>query len=110
MIYPPPPQQTTNEFEKPQGDDQNGKDSFKELLYSQHVDIQELADIEEQNVALTEDEEPTEPVNAEVEFIIERSTTESRNVATVAASLIDHALCTTNNSTPLSSTMPPPPP
>ncbi|KAI1007685.1 hypothetical protein K3495_g544 [Podosphaera aphanis] len=94
-----PPQQTTNEFERPQGDNQNGKDSFKELLYSHHADIQESTDIEE----------PSELVNAEVEFILERSSTESRDDPTVAASLIDHALSTTNKSTPLSSTIPPPP-
>ncbi|KAI1006715.1 hypothetical protein K3495_g1500 [Podosphaera aphanis] len=106
----PPPQQTTNKFEIPQGDNQNGKDSFKELLYSQHADIQESADIEEPNVPSTENEELTELVNAEVEFILKRSTMESRDFPTVAASLIDHALSTTNICTPLSSTMPPPPP
>ena len=110
MQQDPPRQQTTNEFEIPQGDNQNGQDSFKELLYSQHADIQELADIEEPNVPSTENEDPTELVNAEVEIILERSTTESRDVPTVAASLIDHALSTTNKSTPLSSTIPPPPP
>ncbi|KAI0995514.1 hypothetical protein K3495_g12666 [Podosphaera aphanis] len=66
-----PPQQTTNEFEIPQGDNQNEKDSFKELVYSQHADIRESADIEEPNVPSTEDEEPTAIVNAEVEFILE---------------------------------------
>ncbi|KAI1007626.1 hypothetical protein K3495_g602 [Podosphaera aphanis] len=91
-----PLQQTTNEFEIPQGVNQNGKDSFKELLYSQHADIRKSADIEEPNVPSIEDEEPTELVNAEDESILERSTTESRDVPTVAASLIDHALSTTN--------------
>ncbi|KAI1006887.1 hypothetical protein K3495_g1332 [Podosphaera aphanis] len=80
------PQKTANEFEIPQ------------------------ADIEEPNLPSAEDEEPTELVNAEVEFILERFTTESRDVPTGAASLIDHALFTTKKSTPLSSTMPPPPP
>ncbi|KAI0992820.1 hypothetical protein K3495_g15364 [Podosphaera aphanis] len=81
-----PPPQTTNEFEILQ------------------------ADIEGPNVSSTEDEEPTELVNTEVEFIRERSTTESRDAPIVAASLIDHALSITNKSTPVSSTMPPPPP
>ncbi|KAI1007412.1 hypothetical protein K3495_g813 [Podosphaera aphanis] len=103
------PQKTTNEFEIAQGDNQNGKDSFKELLYSQHADIQESADIEEPSLPSTEDEELMELVNAEVEFILERSTTESRDFPTVAASLIDHALSTPNKSTSLSSTMSPPP-
>ncbi|KAI1007043.1 hypothetical protein K3495_g1175 [Podosphaera aphanis] len=76
------------------------EDSFKALLHSQHADMQESADIEEPNIPSTEDEEPMELVNVEVELILERSTTESRNVPTVAASLIDHAL---------SSTMPLPP-
>ncbi|KAI0996608.1 hypothetical protein K3495_g11575 [Podosphaera aphanis] len=67
-------------------------------------------DIEEPNVPSTEDEEPMELVNAEVEFILERSTTESRYVPTVATLPIDHALSTSYKSTPLSSTMPPPPP
>ncbi|KAI1006253.1 hypothetical protein K3495_g1970 [Podosphaera aphanis] len=104
------PQQTTNEFEIPQGDHQNGKDSLKELQYSQPVDIQESADIEEPNVHSTENEEPTKLVNAEVEIILERSTTKSRDVPTLAASLFNPTLSTTNKSTPLSSTMPPPPP
>ncbi|KAI1003224.1 hypothetical protein K3495_g4982 [Podosphaera aphanis] len=52
------------------------------------------ADFEEPNVPSTEDDEPTELVNAEVEFILERSTTESRDFPTGAASLIDHALST----------------
>ncbi|KAI0999835.1 hypothetical protein K3495_g8363 [Podosphaera aphanis] len=69
------------------------EDSFKELLYSQN------ADIEEPNVPSTKDEEPTELVNAEVEFILERSTAERRDVPIVAASLIDHALSTTKKST-----------
>ncbi|KAI1000323.1 hypothetical protein K3495_g7873 [Podosphaera aphanis] len=83
--------------------------SFKELLYPQHADIRESADIEELNVPSTEDQESTELVNVEFEFILERSTTECRDVPTVAASLIDHALSTTNKSTSLSSSMPPPP-
>ncbi|KAI1000385.1 hypothetical protein K3495_g7813 [Podosphaera aphanis] len=107
---PLPPLQTTNEFEITQGDNQNGQDPFKELLYSQHADIRESADIEEPNVPSTEDEELMELVNAEVEFILERSTIESRDVPTVAASLTDHALSTTKKSSPLSSTMPPRPP
>ncbi|KAI1005589.1 hypothetical protein K3495_g2627 [Podosphaera aphanis] len=86
------------------------EDSIKELLYSQHVDIQESADIAETSVPLTEDEELIELVNTEVEFILERSTIESRDVPTVAVSLIDYALPTTNRSTPQSSTMPSPPP
>ncbi|KAI1006534.1 hypothetical protein K3495_g1693 [Podosphaera aphanis] len=77
-----PTQQTNNEFEIPQ----------------------------EPNVPSTEDEEPTELVKAEVEIILERSTTESRDAPTVAASPIDHALSTTNESAHLSSTMSPPPP
>ncbi|KAI1000939.1 hypothetical protein K3495_g7258 [Podosphaera aphanis] len=92
-IHDLPPSKPTNEFEIPQD-----------------AEIQESADIEEPNVPSTEDVELTELVNAEVEFILERSTTESRDVPTVAASPIDHALFTTNKSTPLSSTMPPPPP
>ncbi|KAI1007239.1 hypothetical protein K3495_g983 [Podosphaera aphanis] len=103
------PQKTANESEIPQGEIRI-KDSFKELLYSQHANIRESADIEEPNVPSAEDKEPTELVNAEFEFILERSTTESRDVPTVAASLIDHELFTTKKSTLLSSTMPPPPP
>ncbi|KAI0996747.1 hypothetical protein K3495_g11435 [Podosphaera aphanis] len=68
------------------------EDSFKELLYSQHVEIRESAEIEEPNIPSTKDEEPTEQVNAEVEFILERSTTESKDFLTTAAWLIDHAL------------------
>ncbi|KAI1004120.1 hypothetical protein K3495_g4092 [Podosphaera aphanis] len=83
------------------------KDDIAPRACSNHTDIQESADTEEPNVPSTEDEEPTELVNAEVEFILERSTTESRDVPTVAASLIDHTLSTTNKSPPLSSTMPP---
>ncbi|KAI0994361.1 hypothetical protein K3495_g13821 [Podosphaera aphanis] len=66
-----PPQQTTYEFEIPQSDNQNGKDLFKELPYSQHADIQESADIGEPNVPSSENKEPTELVNAEVEIILE---------------------------------------
>ncbi|KAI0997405.1 hypothetical protein K3495_g10780 [Podosphaera aphanis] len=47
------------------------EDSFKELLYSKHVDLQESADIEEPNVPSSENEEPTELVIAEVEIILE---------------------------------------
>ncbi|KAI0999422.1 hypothetical protein K3495_g8773 [Podosphaera aphanis] len=86
------------------------KVSFKELLYSQFGEIQKFADIEEPNVPAPEDEEPTELINAEVEFILEQSTTETRYVPTEAASLIDHTLSSTNKSTPLSSTTPSPPP
>ncbi|KAI0996845.1 hypothetical protein K3495_g11338 [Podosphaera aphanis] len=83
------------------------EDSFRELLYLQHADTRESADIEEPNGPSTEDEEPTELVNAEAEFILEQSTTESRDVPTLVPSLVDHALSTTNKSTPLFSTMPP---
>ncbi|KAI0992969.1 hypothetical protein K3495_g15215 [Podosphaera aphanis] len=71
---------------------------------------QSTSDIEEPNVPSTEDEESMELINAEVELILERSATESRDVPTVAASLMDHALYTTYKSTPLCSIMPPPPP
>ncbi|KAI0993589.1 hypothetical protein K3495_g14595 [Podosphaera aphanis] len=47
------------------------EDSFKELLFSQHADICESANIEEPNVNSTENEKPTELVNAEVEIILE---------------------------------------
>ncbi|KAI1004299.1 hypothetical protein K3495_g3910 [Podosphaera aphanis] len=104
-----PPQQITNEFEIPQ-DEFRMEDTFKELLYSQHANIQESADTEEPNVPSIEGEEPTELVNAEVEFILERSTTESRDAPADAASLINRVLSTINKSTPFSSTMPPLPP
>ncbi|KAI0997420.1 hypothetical protein K3495_g10763 [Podosphaera aphanis] len=82
------------------------EDIVQESVTTSH----ESADIEEPNVPSTENEEPTELVNAEVIIILERSTTESRDIPAVAASLIDHTLSTTNKSTPFSSTMPLPPP
>ncbi|KAI1007589.1 hypothetical protein K3495_g636 [Podosphaera aphanis] len=78
-----------------QGDNLDGEATYKELPYSQHAVKLEFVDFDEEPIVpSTVDKDPTELIHAKIEFIPEPSTIETKESATVAASLKDPALST----------------